>query len=396
MKDVQTVLEAYHAASQANIPCALATIVSVDGSAYRRPGARMLVYSDGRRFGSLSGGCLEADVAAHALQALETGTPKVIRYDPNHANGDVILETGCKGTIVILVEPTARQDAARSLKFLAAVFTDRQARMLATVFDAEGATGIEIGDRLMISRNYQPTSGALQGSPVADAILSDAAGVRGDGKARAMSYRLESGTVHVLLETLLPPIALVVCGAGHDTVPLAKMATAMGWQVTVADSNGAALTAERYPDVPSLLPVPPACLTAHLTPDSRTAAVIMTHRYSVDLEWFRELLPSPMTYLGVLGPRRRWQQMQVDLASGGDIFPECDLARVHSPAGLDIGSETPEEIAMAIVAEIQTVMAGRSGGFLRQREAAIHLPGGESSAAFPLSFQQGGACPLSE
>jgi len=144
----------------------------------------------------------------------------------------------------------------------------------------------------------------------------------------------------------------------------------------------------------ALLPVPPRCLTAQLALDRRTAAVIMTHRYAVDLEWFRELLSSPATYLGVLGPRRRWQQMQVDLATAGETFQERDLARVHSPAGLDIGSETPEEIAMAIVAEIQTVMTGRDGGFLRDREVSIHAGGHENAASPSQAFQPGGACPL--
>ncbi|MCW3100167.1 MAG: xanthine dehydrogenase [Chthonomonadaceae bacterium] len=394
MKDVQTVLEAYRAAQQSQIPCALATVVSVDGSAYRRPGARMLVYADGRRFGSLSGGCLEADVAAHALQTLETGKPKTVRYDPNHANGDVILETGCKGSIGILVEPVARLDTASSLVFLSQVFHGRHAGMMATVFEVEGSTKVHAGDRLMISSKFQPVAGALCASPLADSIVHDAAVIQGNGRAAVSSYALPEGTVHVLLETLRPPVALVICGAGHDTVPLAKIATAMGWLVTVADSNGAALTAERYPDVPSLLPIPPACLTAHLSPDSRTAAVIMTHRYNLDMEWFRELLPSAMTYLGVLGPRRRWRQMQVDLAAGGDVFSEQDIARVHSPAGLDIGSETPEEIAMAIVAEIQAVMAARSGGFLRNRDVAMHIEGRENTSSSSLAFELGGACPL--
>ena len=349
MKDIETILEAYRAALQANIVCALATIVSVDGSAYRRPGARMLVYSDGQRFGSLSGGCLEADVAAHALQTLETGEPTTVRYDPNHANGDIVIETGCKGTIVILVEPMARPDAARSLKFLYRVFQDRQFGMMATVFHVEGRLDVRIGDRLMIGQDQQ-SDGALQRSTLTTTLLHAVKALEESAKARVVCCRHEGGTVHFLLESLQPPIALVLCGAGHDTVPLAKLATAMGWQVTVADSNGSAITAERYPEVHTLLPVPPHCLAAHQALDRRTAAVIMTHRYAVDLEWFRELLPSPTTYIGVLGPRRRWQQMQAELATAGDVFPEADLVRVHSPAGLDIGSETTEEISMAIVA----------------------------------------------
>jgi len=393
MKDVQTILEAYRTALQINMVCALATVVSVEGSAYRRPGARMLVYADGRRFGSLSGGCLEADIAAHALLALETGQPAMIRYDPNHANGDMILETGCKGAIEILVEPAAGPDTAASLDTLDSVFQSRRPAVMATVFEAEGSENVRVGDRLIVTQD-QMTVGTLHRSPLADAILQEAAAPRGSAKARVISLHLPQGTAHLLLEWLVPPVALVLCGAGHDTVPLARLATALGWQVTVADANGSALTAERYPDVQALLPIPPRCLTAHLTPDSRTAVVIMTHRYAVDLEWFRELLPSAAAYLGVLGPRRRWRQMQRDLAAEGETFSAGDLTRVYSPAGLDIGSETPEEIATAIVAEIQAVMADRSGGCLRDREDATPSVGRENFASPLRSFQPGGVCPL--
>ncbi len=393
MKDVQTVLEAYRVALQTHMPCALATVVSVDGSAYRRPGARMLVYADGRRFGSLSGGCLEADVAAHALQTLETGQAITVRYDPNHANGDVILETGCKGAIGILVEPVADRDAATFLDFLTSVVQDRRTAIMATVFDTGGTATVRVGDRLMLTSDLHAL-GSLCDTPLADAIRHEAFTPLGMAKARVTSFAIPQGNVQVLLETLLPPIALVLCGAGHDTVPLAKLAAALGWQVTVADSNGSALTPERYPDVQALLPVQPVCLTAHLTLDGRTAAVIMTHRYSVDLEWFRELLPTAVSYLGVLGPRRRWQQIQVDLAAGGELFSEGDLVRVHSPAGLDIGSETPEEIALAIVAEIQAIMAEREGGFLRNREISIHAADAAHSASPSFPYQPGSACRL--
>ena len=394
MKDVQTVLEAYRTAVLAQIPCALATVVSVDGSAYRRPGARMLVYADGRRFGSLSGGCLEADVAAHALRTLETGRPATVRYDPNAANGDVVLETGCKGTIVILVEPVTAGEAGRALDFVSTVVGQRQTGIMATVFHVEGTPGLQVGDRLMVTGDRTMVAGALTDSPLADVLRNVTTDTRYDAKTCVRTYLLPEGSAHVLLEILLPPIALVICGSGHDTAPLAKMASALGWQVAVADPNGSALTPERFPEGATLLPIRPACLTAYLIPDQRTAAVVMTHRYAVDLDWFRELLPTPMKYLGVLGPRRRWHQMQIDLAAGGDVFPEDALARVHSPAGLDIGSETPEEIALAIVAEIQSVMAARNGGFLRNREIAIHSGEEESGALPSLSVQAGSVCAL--
>ena len=393
MKDVQTLLEAYRAEAEVNAPFALATVVQVDGSAYRLPGARMLIDLEGRRFGSLSGGCLEADVAAHAMQAMSSGEPFVVRYDARHANGDMILETGCKGAIAILIEPFSTPDLSSSLGFLTDLFTDRQSGVMATVFASEGEDTVRIGDRLMIAENAVP-SGGLKDTPLADAILREAATMRPAEKTRAMACRSAQGVVHILLESLIPPIALLLCGSGHDTAPLVRIGAAMGWQVTVADPDSSALTVDRYPDAHSLLPIRPECLTTRMAVDRRTAAVLMTHRYAADLAWFRELLRSPVGYLGVLGPRLRWQEMQRDLAASGDVFPESELARVHSPAGLDIGSETPEEIALAIVAEIQAVMNSRAGGFLRQRDARIHPTDGDAPL-LPLFVSQGTVCPLS-
>jgi xanthine dehydrogenase accessory factor len=395
MKDVQTVLKAYREQVAAGASFALATIVSVEGSAYRRPGARMLITPDGRRFGSLSGGCLEADVAVHAQNALATGKPTMLTYAPDQANGDIIIETGCKGAIGILVEPATIPDVALSLEVLASVVEARLPARFATVCEVRGIDAVRVGDRLIVSP-AAPAHGALAASPLYDSINTDLAALSADGASRSVSYPLAQGVARVLLEALPPPIALLLCGSGHDTLPLSRIAAALGWHVTVADTNGAELTADRYPDARALLPIRPECLTAHLTPDARTVAVLMTHRYAADLAWFRHLLPTPLRYLGVLGPRRRWERMHDELVAEGGALSERDFERVHSPAGLDIGSETPEEIALAIVAEIQTVMNRRHGGFLRHRAAPLHLPTADPTLLLPDALAQGFACPLSE
>ena len=396
MKDIQTILEAYQAVRSNSSAFALATVVKVEGSAYRRPGARMLVTQDGRRFGSLSGGCLEADVAAHAVQAVANGSQTILRYDPNSSNGDVILETGCKGAIEILVEPGTNPDVARSLDFLIHLSEARKTGLIATVVGAEHTNAFQLGDRLLAAE-HGSYSGALAHPPLAAVIVEEAAAMGTEEKTRSTSYPTAEGTVHILLERRVPPIALLLCGSGHDTLPLARIAAALGWPVTVADPNSSALTTERYPDAHAILPVRPECLPAKIAIDDRTVAVFMTHNYALDLEWFRQLLPSKIAYIGVLGPRRRWMQIQHDLTVGGHIPPDCDLARVYSPAGLDIGSETPEEIAVAIVAEIQAVMSGRAGGFLRGREAASSgLTTGSDTLSGPTaSLKRGDTCPLS-
>lgn len=355
----------------------------------------MLVYADGRRYGSLSGGCLEADVAQHAQQTIATGEPTLLRYDPHRLNGDLILETGCKGALEILVESGAKADVAGSLDFLAALRRERRTGVIATVFAVEGsqAEGMQVGDRLFTVEN-QAVAGILSHSPLAAEILRDVAQGSPNGKTHVRSYRTSHGIAHLLLETRIPPIAMVLCGAGHDTLPLAALAAVQGWQVTVADPNASALTAERYPSAHQLLPIRPECFTVEPPLDTRTAVVLMTHNYALDKGWFRRFLTSPAAYIGVLGPRLRWLEMQRDLIADTDGAAEWDFTRVHSPAGLDIGSETPEEIALAIVAEIQAIMSGREGGFLRTRPAA--LPDAIPVASTPrVALLEGAACPLS-
>ena len=396
MKDVQTVLESYEAAMVGGIPFALATIVRVEGSAYRRPGARMLVYTDGRRFGSLSGGCLEADVAQHAQETIATGEPTLLRYDPHRLNGDLILETGCKGALEILVESGSNAEVTGSLDFLAALRRERKTGVIATVFAMEGsqAEAIRVGDRLFAVENEVAT-GALACSPLAAEILCEVAHGGPTQRTRVLSCRTPHGVAHLLLETRYPPIALILCGAGHDTVPLVALAVGQGWQVTVADPNASALTAERYPGAHRLVPTRPECFTVEPPLDRRTAVVLMTHNYALDRAWFRRLLTSPVAYIGVLGPRLRWLEIQRDLIADTDGAAEWDFTRVHSPAGLDIGSETPEEIALAIVAEIQAILSGREGGCLRLRPADPPVAAPAASTRH-VTLPEGSSCPLSE
>jgi xanthine/CO dehydrogenase XdhC/CoxF family maturation factor len=175
--------------------------------------------------------------------------------------------------------------------------------------------------------------------------------------------------VEALIERADPPVSLLICGAGEDAVPLAALAQALGWETRVFDHRPAVLTAERFPGARALLSLPPGGVAERIALDARTVAVIMTHNNEHDLEWLRALRQTEIGYLGLLGPRSRAQR----LLSALDAEPESrPPVPVHNPAGLDIGSETPREIALSILAEIQAVLAHRPGGFLQDRKAPIH------------------------
>jgi xanthine/CO dehydrogenase XdhC/CoxF family maturation factor len=307
---------------------ALATIVATTGSTYRHAGARMLIPAEGEPLGNVSGGCLEDDVARIGREVIRTGVPQLAAFDLT-ADDDAVwgYGLGCNGSFQIFIEPTA--GAAE----VAELLSHDRTGCLETV-----------------------TSGPDAGSHAFEADATHAS---------RPSLREESGA-QVLHEPIQPPMRLVVCGAGHDAIPLVKQAAALGWRVTVADARRALLNPDRFPEATDFCDVDPERAAEALAPDARTALLLMSHNYLRDIAYLRSLLGAEWAYLGVMGPRGRTEQML------GEIGRPEMLERLHAPAGLDIGAETPDEVARAIVAEILAVTRGHSGGPLRDRRAPIH------------------------
>jgi len=371
MKELQAALAACGNEGEAGRSSALATVVKVEGSAYRRPGARMLVGPDGSRIGSVSGGCLEADVALHARQVAASGIPEYVLYDSRSSNGDVIAELGCKGAVGVLIERVDSPYVLASLQFLTGFAQDRGEGAHVTVFRVEGECPVDVGDRLM-QRARGPLQGSRQALAIASRLLPHMEQAMQEGQARTITLSFSAGRAEALIEPIQSPLSLLLFGAGPDAVPLAPMASLLGWQVTVVDHRASMLSAERFPGAATLLLSHPDHWKDLPTLDARTAAVIMSHNYLRDLAWLRRLLRSPLRYIGLLGPRKRAEQMRADLCQDGLLTDPEILSPLYSPTGLDIGSETAEEIALAIVAEIQAALHDRSGGFLRERKGPIH------------------------
>ena len=311
---------------------ALATLVKVEGSSYRRPGARLLVTADGRRVGSISGGCLEDDVADHARAVLADGKARVVSYDTTTEN-DLVwgVGLGCHGVVHLLVEPVPAAPAWAAA--LRDHFRRRAVTELAVVWQ-ESAQG-RLGTCL---------AGELPPAVAAGAFR----------------------------QVIHPPTALLVLGAGDDARPLVRMAAELGWQVTVADPRPAWATRARFPDAADVIVLRPEDAPGRLAVDADTLAVVMTHHYRHDVPLLRALLPLPLAYLGLLGPRLRAERILGDLAATGfAITPEM-RARLHAPVGLDLGAEAPEEVALAILAEMTAVRAARDARPLRDRTQPIH------------------------
>jgi len=351
---------------------ALATLVKASGSTYRRPGARMLVLTNGESAGSVSGGCLECDVIEKAQVAARKGESVLATYDTS-AEEDIIFGAGlgCEGAVHILIEPLRPGSAADELiRFVGGIFQRRQSGAVATVFQIQGDVPVRIGERLMYDTEAK-VAGHI-GDPTINAKMLDAAKESlSANRSKTMELELPGGRAEVLLEVIHAPASLVIFGAGYDAAPLSRMAKEVGFHVTVVDVRPAYASAARFPEADVVAVVPPEEIAA-LGLNPRTAAVIMTHNYLTDDGFLKALLPLNLRYLGLMGPRARALKMLQELREAGWETSEVLLQRIHNPVGLDIGAENPEQIALAILAEIQAVMSSRPGASLREKKGPIH------------------------
>ncbi len=336
MKELRAIVDAL--ALDPAGPAVLATLVAVEGSSYRRPGARLLFRPDGGAIGNISGGCLEEDVLGRAVRVARSGTAELVTYDTTSEN-DLVwgVGLGCHGVVRVLLEPVPERpewvNAARR------AFCERRVCTLATTYAAETAE-VRLGTSLIES----------------------------ELRSSALSLTGKS----VFLQTVLPPVRLVLFGAGDDARPLARMASELGWDVVVADPRPAMATPTRFSTAQEVHCGPADSLAARCRLDARSVAVVMTHHYIHDVPILHALLPSPVPYIGLLGPRKRGERILHDLAAAGAVFPEAQPARLHAPVGLDLGADGAEQVALSILAEIQAVLAGRDATPLRERTLPIH------------------------
>jgi xanthine dehydrogenase accessory factor len=369
MKGFQEIAAAVEALPE---PAALATLARVRGSSYRQPGARMVFDRSGIRAGVISAGCLETDILARVQAVLEGQGPHLAAYDMG-SDLDLVWGTGmgCQGRADVLLERVEPGAPPRWLAGAADMVRARRAGALATVFAVRGETGgIAAGDHFLLDHGgagLPPAPG-----PWADLLGATLAAVRDAGATDTPTLRSGEGELDLLVEPVLPRYALWVYGAGEHARPIVRMASELGWFVGLVDHRPALATPERFPWADRIVLGHPPAVLAGLPLDGRSAALVVSHVYEKDLRALEALLPSPVAYLGLQGNRRRSRRLLKDLAGDGLDLAGNAGRRLHFPAGLDIGAESPEIIALAMLAEVQAVFAGRPGGHLRDRGGAIH------------------------
>jgi xanthine dehydrogenase accessory factor len=376
LRELRDILDAYTRLASRGEAGVLASVAHVAGSTYRRPGARMLVLPDDTMVGLISGGCLEGDLLEHARRVRETGVPALVQYD-HRGQDDIVwgLGLGCAGAVDVWLE---RVDAARPgpLAWLGAWSASRASGAIATALG-----GPRAGERRVLD-SRDGLSGALASSEVDEALrecLASGAGRRfsthiPNPAPGGVDPRLAAGSDQpVWVEVSRAPVRLALFGAGPDALPLARIARELGWDVVVMDHRAAYALADRFPGA-DVRHAEVARAVERAEVDARTHAIVMTHHYLHDRAILAALLPTPVPYIAVLGPKQRTLDLLGEIAGDGARASDEDRARVFGPAGLDIGADAPEEIALSICAEVQAFASGRSGGALRERKGPIHEP----------------------
>lgn len=357
MRELEQILRLWDRTADAGESAVLATVVKTSGSSYRNPGARLLLTQTGQRAGSVSGGCLEDDLVKKAWWLTENG-PAIRRYDTT-PDGEIGsgFGLGCNGIVHVLLERLVpHRDSV--LDVIRQVRKSRRPAVWAHVVDPPSAAG----QSLVIDSNNNRRRNL--GADV-DAMAVEEEATRALASGDSLRVRIEG--VELFLETLLPEIRLLIFGAGDDAVPLSDLAKYMGWHVSVIDGRAHYARREKFPHADEVI-VRKAGEVGADSFDRWTVAVLMTHSYSQDLDLLSELAAKTPAYLGILGPRKR----SVQLIADAGIDPGQLAPSFHSPMGLDIGADGPEQVAIAVIAEIQASLNGRSGGQLRNRQGSIH------------------------
>jgi len=334
----------------------LGTVIATEGSTYRKPGAMMLIAADGSHRGLISGGCLESDLAQHAKQVFEDGETRKVTYDLS-ADADLVwgLGIGCDGVIQLMLQRLERDQGFGFLATLEGAWKARRDGVLGLAVESNdadhpvGSFAFDCGDKFSAG----------------DAALID--GIHLPSEIHDMSRRFwresiatAQGKVDMLLVPVIPPPALLVCGAGIDAVPVTRLAIEMGWDCTVVDHRSGFANAERFPDACQVRLLQPDELASNIDLQHIDAVIMMSHNLGHDRVYLAQVVAAQVSYIGLLGPRARRDRLldEIDATNGAAGI------HVHGPAGLDIGAEMPESIALSIIAEIHACLNRRHGSEL--------------------------------
>ena len=369
MKEIKAIIQAYDNIDRATIKAALATVVRVKGSSYRRTGARMLVTDDGMWVGGISGGCLEGDALKRARLAIAKSVSTLITYD---TTGDdpyqIGVGLGCNGVIDVLFTPLDFEDKNNPVEILkSCIEAGRQTHVLITVTRLQANwQNIKPGD--VIKYTSPQSLQAIGNDQLKKQLITVVGKQLDENKSAPYKFLHEENVLEAFIEILPPEINMVLIGHQYDVYPFSRLIKEMGWRVTIV-ANPLKLNTKITAIANEV--IAPEMFAAFLV-DNHTAIVLMSHDYQTDKTNLVKALATAAPYIGMLGPRSRSEKIWRELSEEGSAISAEDLQRIHAPIGLDIGAVTPEEIALSLVAEVRAFLSNRDGAFLRLRQISIH------------------------
>lgn len=332
--EFKDIVKAHLDAKKDGLKTVLATVVALDGSSYRKPGVRMLILENNQMIGAVSGGCVEKDILRQSQTVFQDGKSKMMTYDGRY-------RLGCEGILYILLEELNPE----------------------TAFYPAFESCLKTRQDFVIHSNYVKEEGIISGIGSCVEIKRYTHSLSGTLKS--------NNTVEKFSQELPPCFKLMIFGAEHDAVKLCQLASFNGWEVTVVTGPLESKTIENFPGATAFYSVSPDDLELNSI-DSQTAIVLMSHNFANDLKFLLELKDSKPTYIGVLGPTHRREKL---LSQFLEYCPEVDenfLDIIHGPAGLNIGAETPQEIAISILSEILSVVRIQTPMSLKEKVGGIH------------------------
>ncbi|WP_132058826.1 XdhC family protein [Halorussus amylolyticus] len=357
---------------------AVATVTGVEGAAYRRPGAKMVLGDDAT--GAITAGCLEGPVAELAERAVADG-PLRQTFDLTDEDDTWSFGLGCNGVIDVLVEPA---DGSFSLALARADTGERAALLTVVGGDASALDGTTVGARVLVD-----STGDVETTDARPAIPDDVlAGVRetarefaATGRSDTVAVETEAGTVEAFVDGYAPVPEFLVFGSDNDVRPVSRLARDAGFRVTVASARGARADPERFPAAHRVEATRPPEVTDLVDRPADTYAVVMSHNFVDDRLALAALLDTEISYVGLMGPRKRFEEMRDAMAEAGVELSASDRDRISTPVGLDLGGGEPTQVALSVVTEALAVANGREGGRLSSHEGPIHPrpdPGSDS------------------
>lgn len=361
MIEIQNICEAYDRAVKTGKKSALATVVKVDGSSYRRPGARMLVTEEGQLTGAISGGCLEGDALRKAVLAITQEKNKLVIYDTtDEEDAKIGIQLGCNGIVSILFEPIDSDNPHNPIEVLRKSVSERKSSVIITAF----------------SSNLLEHYGTRSVNQFPAALQDEIAAISLETLEKEVSVHQEikngDNQLVIFFAFTLPPLSLIIVGAGNDVLPLYSMAKLLGWKLILVDGRNTHANQHRFPLADQIIVAKATEGMEQLKLDHRTALVLMTHNYQYDLSCLAFLSGKQLTYIGLLGPAAKRDRLLAELETLGVHLSDTFLAHLYGPTGVDLGAETAEEIALSICAEILAVMQQQEPVHLRNKAERIH------------------------